>query len=108
MSQHAAPSSLDIVECGPGRLELRGPLTFATAASAHERLDAKLRAAGSGAIELSLGGVDRSDSAGLAVLIEAFATSRELGGRLRLTAIPANIEAMARISELEGLLHSAG
>jgi phospholipid transport system transporter-binding protein len=48
--------------------------------------------------------VTEADSAGLAVLVEWLATARVRGAKIRYQCIPAQILAVARISDLESLL----
>ena len=55
-------------------------------------------------VEFDLTRVTSGDSAGLAVLIEWLAEARARGVRLRYVGVPAQILAVARISDIEGLL----
>jgi phospholipid transport system transporter-binding protein len=87
---------------GPGRLVASGELDFATAAAA---LESGLRLIEPGrAWTVDLAGITASDSAGLAVLVEWLSAARARGATLRYVAVPAQILAIARISELEDLL----
>ena len=87
---------------GPGRLVASGELGFATAAAA---LESGLRLIESGlAWTVDLAGITASDSAGLAVLVEWLSAARARGATLHYEAVPAQILAIARISELEDLL----
>jgi phospholipid transport system transporter-binding protein len=91
-----------IEEAGPGRLAASGELDFATATAAlGSGLD--LLAAGED-WTIDLSGVTAGDSAGLAVLIEWLSAVRARGARLRYVGVPAQILAIARISDLEDLL----
>jgi phospholipid transport system transporter-binding protein len=91
-----------IEPAGDGRLAARGELGFATAAAALE--------AGLGLIgpqrdwTVDLSGITAGDSAGLAVLVEWVSAARARGATLRYEAVPAQILAVARISDLDGLL----
>lgn len=87
---------------GPERLRARGELDFATAAEAL-RAGLALLPKG-GRITIDLAGVSAADSAGLAVLVEWLAASTEQGGSLVFEAVPAQLRAIARISDLEPLL----
>lgn len=60
--------------------------------------------AGSGDIEIDLSGVQRSDSAGLALVLEWMREQRRRGGTLELRNPPEQMRALARLSGLEGLL----
>jgi phospholipid transport system transporter-binding protein len=53
---------------------------------------------------IDLSGVTAGDSAGLAVLVEWLSAARARGATLRYEAVPAQILAIARISDLEALL----
>ena len=91
-----------IEPAGDGRLAASGPLDFATAAAA-------LRAGlglmtGNRAWTIDLSGVSAGDSAGLAVLVEWMSAARERGASVRYEAVPAQVVAIARISDLEELL----
>ena len=91
-----------IEPAGEGRLAASGPLDFATAAAA-------LRAGlglmtGNRAWTIDLSGVTAGDSAGLAVLVEWMSAAREHGASVRYEAVPAQIVAIARISDLDELL----
>lgn len=91
-----------IESAGDGRLAASGPLDFATAAAA-------LRAGlglmtGDRPWTIDLSGVTAGDSAGLAVLVEWMSAARARGASVRYEAVPAQIVAIARISDLEDLL----
>ncbi len=87
---------------GPERCVASGELTFATAANAL-RTGAELLAR-SRATVLDLSRVESGDSAGVAVLVEWLAIAQESGQSLRFEGIPAQMLAIARISDLEDLL----
>jgi phospholipid transport system transporter-binding protein len=53
---------------------------------------------------IDLSGVTAGDSAGLAVLVEWMSAARARGASVRYASVPAQIVAIARISDLEGLL----
>jgi phospholipid transport system transporter-binding protein len=97
-----------IESAGPERLRARGELDFETAAAALKAGLALLPLGGRCTIDLA--GVTSADSAGLAVLVEWLAAASERGGSLVFEAVPAQLRAIARISDLESLLlgQSAG
>jgi phospholipid transport system transporter-binding protein len=97
--------SFSIEPAGADRLEVKGALTFATAADAL-RQGQKLIGA-SANFTVGLAGVDEADSAGLAVLIEWLALARARGATLRYESVPPQILAVARISDVQGLLTGA-
>lgn len=96
-----------LVDGGPRRVELHGDMTFDTAAAMFAGLEQRLRGAGAGPLEVVLHGVERSDSAGLAILIEAMSIARSLDQRLSFVGLPRTMEGIARISELEELVNPA-
>jgi phospholipid transport system transporter-binding protein len=95
-------SEFRIDAAGSGRFAAHGVLTFDTAAVALPYGLALME--GASDIEIDLKDVSAGDSAGLAVLIEWLAAARARGARLRYAAIPAQIMAVARISDLDELL----
>ncbi len=87
---------------GEDRLRVSGELGFATAAAALHAGFAQLASQREWTVDL--GRVDSGDSAGLAVLVEWLAFARARGGAVRYENVPAQMLAIARISELEDLL----
>jgi phospholipid transport system transporter-binding protein len=95
----AAPPEVHSVSAD--RLAIRGALTFETARRAS---DAGLRAMSASAarrLELDCAGITAADSAGLAVCLLWLARAQRDGRALAFTNLPANIRALARISDLE-------
>lgn len=91
-----------IESAGPGRLAASGELGFATATGA---LAAGLELIGPGQPwTVDLAGITAGDSAGLAVLVEWLSAAHARGSTVTYTAVPPQILAIARISDLEGLL----
>lgn len=91
-----------IAPAGDGRLAASGELDFATAAAA---LQAGLALIGAGrAWTVDLAGVTSGDSAGLAVLVEWMSAARARDASVRYEAVPEQILAVARISDLQELL----
>jgi phospholipid transport system transporter-binding protein len=90
---------------GPGRFELAGDVGFADAA----RLLAEGDAAFGGLrdAQIDLAHVARTDSAGLALLLEWSIAARAAGRTLRYLNIPPAIESLARISDVEELIAPA-
>lgn len=87
---------------GDGRLAASGELDFATAAAALHAGLALIR--GEQAWTVDLAGITSGDSAGLAVLVEWISAARARGASVRYEAVPDQILAIARISDLEELL----
>ena len=89
-------------DLGDGRFALNADLTFETVTS---MLDASERMfAAHEQISVDMSGVRQADSAGLALLIEWLSRARSAGRRITYANIPAQIAAVARISEVEALL----
>jgi phospholipid transport system transporter-binding protein len=80
----------------------RGTLGFDSATRALARGLAVLGSGGD--LEIDLTNVSSGDSAGLAVLLEWLAVAKQRNVRLRYTGVPAQVLAVARIAEIEGLL----
>jgi len=95
-------STFAIEQSAPGRIAARGVLDFDNAADAlrqglkllHTERD----------VEVDLTQITSGDSAGLAVLIEWLADARARGVSLHYTGMPAQIHAVARLSDIDGLL----
>jgi phospholipid transport system transporter-binding protein len=85
-----------------GRLEATGVLGYVTAGRALPAGLALIPRDSTCTINLSR--VTEADSAGLAVLVEWLATAKSRGTVIHYQCIPAQILAVARISELESLL----
>lgn len=88
-------------------MRLLGPLSFQTVPALWVQAQALLRQADPAQQELlvvDLGGVSRSDSAGLALLVLLFSESKRLDRALGFFAVPAQVMALARIGGVEGLL----
>jgi phospholipid transport system transporter-binding protein len=95
-------SGFDIQRIAPDRLAARGDLAFATATRALRDGLALIPRDTQCTVDLSQ--VTEADSAGLAVLVEWLATARARNSTLRYEAIPAQILAIASISDLDELL----
>lgn len=93
-----------LVSAGAGRYSAGGALTFATARRARELGAGVLKGANGAALEVDCAGITPSDSAGLAVLIDWLGMAKHAGVRLRYSHLPAGLNALASISEVEELL----
>jgi phospholipid transport system transporter-binding protein len=89
---------------GNGRFSVSGSLNGAAASSILKQSQELFQ--GQSQIEIDFTGVSESDSAGLALLIEWLRSSKQHDQRLRFANIPAQISALARISEVEDMLHA--
>lgn len=95
-------SDFEILDQGDGRFALQGALSFATANDILKRSESVF--SGHDALEIDLSGIDKADSAGLALLIEwkAQAAGRQAG--IHFKNVPDNLLAIARTSEVEDLI----
>ena len=89
-------------ESDSGLYRVSGSLGFVTATGAHAQLRRCLSAGGS--IRIDCSGLERIDSAGLAVLLDLVALARDQGTDLRYVALPPSVLRLARLSGVEGLL----
>ncbi|MGC3980560.1 MAG: STAS domain-containing protein [Steroidobacteraceae bacterium] len=95
-----------LTQQGAGHYSVTGELSFATATQLLQQSHALF--AGAADIEIDLAGVTHADSAGLSLLIEWLRQAKLHAAQLRYHALPAQLQALANISEVEGLLsHSA-
>jgi phospholipid transport system transporter-binding protein len=97
-----------ISEPTSGRVTLTGELTFASAREARQLGVLVLEGSRAERIVIDCGGVTRADSAGLAVLLDWLAWGRRKSRAISLENLPASLVAIARISEVDGLLQAAG
>ena len=95
-------SELEFEDRGDGKFVLRGRMTFETAADALE--ESKSLFADHARIELDLSQVEEGDSAGLALLLEWVNWAKNYVREIRYTNVPADILAIAQISEVDDLL----
>ncbi len=85
-----------------GRLEIQGDLSFVSVPELWKQCCARL--SDHDTLDIDLSGVKRSDSAGLALLVECQRQARQLGKALRFFNIPAQMLAIARVSSLDQVL----
>jgi len=91
---------------GAGRFRVSGVLNAVTVVDLLK--ESRERFAGVTRIELDLGAVGESDSAGLALLLEWLRVARHANQQIHYTNVPTQISALARISEVDDLLTAAG
>lgn len=85
-----------------GRSRVAGSLDFATVARLLQQGSDAIRAGRAAVIDL--GGVTGSDSSGLALLIEWLSVAKLTGHPLAYEGMPAQLQQLARLSEVEDLL----
>lgn len=86
----------------PGAWRLTGELTYETVPALAERVGELF--ADAEAVQVELGGVTRSDSAGVALLVEWVSEARRRGVPIRYLDIPSQMLAIARVSSLDHVL----
>lgn len=97
------PESPASVRKGPdGRLEIHGELSFSSVPALWN--DCRAQCASGDAIDVDLGQIQRSDSAGLALLTEWLREAQRRGVNLRFFNIPVQMLDMARASGLDQIL----
>jgi phospholipid transport system transporter-binding protein len=99
---------MGISEPNPGRVVVTGELTFASAREARQLGVLVLESSRADRIVIDCAGVTRADSAGLAVLLDWLAWGRRKSRSVSLQNLPESLVAIARISEVDGLLSAAG
>lgn len=87
---------------GNGRLRLQGELNFASVPALREQW--QKMSAGQPGIDVDLSDVNRSDSAGLALLVDCVRQAQQTGQVIRFFNIPAQMLAIARVSGLDQVL----
>jgi phospholipid transport system transporter-binding protein len=97
------PGPAKLEALGDGRFKVYGALNAETATDLLKRSEAAFKDAGS--LEIDLANVPEGDSAGLALLIEWLRLARQRQQRVHFKNVPAQIAALARISEVESLLN---
>jgi phospholipid transport system transporter-binding protein len=98
----AAPPRL--AEASPGAFELAGELTLAFVGPLRDQGRSQLAASAGQQLHVDLKGVTRADSSGLALLVDWLAWARAAGRSLRYSNLPAEMLALARLSELDSML----
>jgi phospholipid transport system transporter-binding protein len=86
-----------------GRFALKGALTLSTVTALRSQGRQSFSAA-TGDIVVDLGGIDRTDSGGLALLVDWLAWAQSARRKLTFTALPEALRALARVSDVEDLL----
>jgi phospholipid transport system transporter-binding protein len=97
-----------ISEPSSGRVVVTGELTFASARDARQLGLLVLDSSRAERIVIDCSAVTRADSAGLAVLLDWLAWGRRKSRAVSLEKLPASLVAIARISEVDGLLSATG
>ncbi|HEU5136597.1 MAG TPA: STAS domain-containing protein [Steroidobacteraceae bacterium] len=99
---------IEISEPSNGRVVVSGELTFATARDARQLGILVLESSRADRLVIDCSAVTRADSAGLAVLLDWLAWGRRKSRAVTLENLPSSLVAIARISEVDGLLTGTG
>jgi phospholipid transport system transporter-binding protein len=95
-------SKFELKDLGEGHFALEGEMTFETAErilmASEEPFEQHTR------IEVDLAGVTKSDSAGLALLLEWITWANHTVREIRFLSMPERVLAIARTTEVEQLL----
>lgn len=95
-------SEFELIDLGDGKFSLNGSVTFASAGQIlHE---SELLFDEHTLIEVGLSGITETDSAGLALLLEWITWANHTVREIRFTDMPAKIEAIAKVTEVDHLL----
>ena len=97
-------SEARIEALGGNRYRVAGVLDAFTTPKLLEESAAHFSSQPSGDINVDLGGVTESDSAGLALLLEWLRVGRQRNQRFHFGNVPKQLAALARISEVEELI----
>ena len=103
-AEAAQRSRVSISEPTSGRVVVTGELTFGTAREARQIGILVLESSRADRIVVDCAAVTRADSAGLAVLLDWLGWGRRRARPLSLQNLPDSLIAIARISEVDGLL----
>lgn len=95
-------SEFSLVDEGEGRFALQGAMSFATAQKILKQSERLFPP--HSALEVDLSGVDRADSAGLALLIEWQSQAANREADIRFSNVPDSLLAIARTSEVQDLI----
>ncbi len=101
MNKTATPAA-SLREGANGRLEIHGDLSFESVPALWQACAARF--AQGEAPDVELGQVQRSDSAGLALLLECLRATHQTGASIRFFNIPEQMLAIARASSLDQVL----
>jgi len=95
-------SDFTLEDRGDGKFALSGEMTFATAERILEASEEPF--AEHTSIEIDLSAVSKSDSAGLALLLEWVTWANHTVREIRYTGMPERVMAIAKTTEVDGLL----
>lgn len=95
-------SDFELLDIGDGRFKLKGDMTFATAdrilRASEEPFEHHTR------LEIDLSGIEKADSAGLALLLEWVTWANHTVREIRFVDMPERVLAIAKTTEVDHLL----
>ena len=94
--------SFELTELGEGRFTLSGEMTFANCGDILRKSEGPFEK--HTRIEVDLSEVTRTDSAGLALLLEWITWANHTVREIRFRDIPSRVGAIARVTEVDDLL----
>ena len=94
----------ELKDLGDGRYRVECPLNYYTAARILEKSEEKFESYAT--IEVDLGGVTETGSAGLALLLEWVNWAKNYVREIRFLNVPRQIQALADISEVDAFIRS--
>lgn len=92
----------NLTDNGSGNWLLSGELVFSSVPALLEQAGEEI--SGQSSIEVDLKGIIRSDSAGLALLVEWLRESERKGNSIRFVNVPEQMMLIARVSGLDEIL----
>ena len=95
-------SAFELNDIGGGKFAVTGDVTFKTAGDILKASETPFDKHTQ--IEIDLSGVAATDSAGLALLLEWITWANHTVREIRFIGVPAKIEAIAKVTEVEELL----
>ncbi len=95
-------SDFDLTDRGAGHFELKGEMSFNTAEQILR--DSEKVFQRQTKISIDLAGVTRTDSAGLALLLEWIGRAGRSGSEISFIAVPEKLRAIAETAEVQQLL----
>ena len=95
-------SDFELTDLGSGKFSLSGDVSFRTAESVLRASDGLFNRGGE--VQVDLSQVSRTDSAGMALLLEWLSRANNAGVHMRFAGIPEKIKAIAVTAEIDEFL----
>ena len=97
-------SAARLEKTAPGHYQLSGDLSFQSVPELWQKNKAVLFKDDSLELDISLAGLERSDSSGLAILVEWFREAEQQNRKINFINIPQQMYDIARVSGLDEIL----